>query len=82
MSIYETELQNLKPWDEVQFTQHPIPATKGFNFIITAGHGYLVIPKENPYYNKLNASKYSFKGENALYLEEDSEAPAFLKTIN
>lgn len=75
---YEQELQRLKSWDEVQYTTR----VKGYDFITTAGHGYLVVPKGNAYY--WLASKivsYGFKGRQAIYLEEDCEASEFLNKV-
>lgn len=75
-SIYEKELQKLKPEDEVQVTT--IDEVSGLNFIHTAGHGYLVVPKDHK--NALAARKIcnsSFWGKLAYYLEEDDEASEF-----
>lgn len=79
-TIYEKELQQLKDWDEVQNT---VPCN-GFDFIVTAGHGYLVVPNTHQSYNIAKtvweASGYGFVGTYAIYLEEDCEADTFLKT--
>lgn len=78
MNKYEKELQNLKSYDEVQFSEE----LKGFQFITTAGHGYLVVPKENEHYPKAEKiCKYGFKGQYAVYLEEDCEALEFINFI-
>lgn len=78
MTTYEQELQDLKSWDEVQFTEQ----VKGYNFITTAGHGYLVVPKNDPKYRiASNICKYGFKGRKAVYLEEDCEASEFLQKV-
>jgi hypothetical protein len=78
-TIYEVELQMLKDWDEVQFTTN----YKGFDFIETAGHGYLVVPKNHPKYKTAcKISEYGFKGSKAVYLEEDNEAKQFLQKIS
>lgn len=75
---YEAELQRLKSWDEVQFTS----SLYGFDFIETAGHGYLVVPRDNPmFYLAKDICKYGFSGQHAVYLEEDCEAGQFLKSI-
>lgn len=76
---YTEELQRLKSWDEVQF----MTTDREYNFIETCGHGYLVIPVEDKNYKKaLSLCQYGFKGDIACYLEEDCEAPAFMKLIN
>lgn len=83
MNYYEQELQELKPWDKVQGTE--IDERTGFNFIYTAGHGYLVIPVSAgaPAYEKaLELCSYGFKGTFAIYLEEDCEAPEFAKWLD
>ena len=76
---YEKELQALKPWDEVQSTRMlyaGIPA--GYSFIETAGHGYLVVPKENKGFKTAEKiCEYGFKGKHAVYLEEDCEISTF-----
>lgn len=79
MTLYEQELSELKPFDQVQCT-HKV---NGWDFIITAGHGYLVVPHDNEEYSKLAMAinSYGFVGNSAVYLEEDCEAPAFLKRI-
>ena len=79
MNAYQKELQQLKPWDEIQDMQ---PDKEGYNFIYTAGHGYLCIPKNDKNYNiAYKLVKFGFRGDLACYLEEDCEAPAFLKAI-
>jgi len=81
MTKYERELQDLKPHDEVQGTQ-VIDTTKGYAFITTAGHGYLVVPVEDK--NAYIASaicQFGFVGALAYYLEEDKEAGQFLQSI-
>lgn len=78
MTTYEQELQALKSYDEVQSTE----IVRGYDFITTAGHGYLVVPKSDP--NSRTASRicnYGFKGKLATYLEEDYEASEFLKKV-
>lgn len=78
MTNFEKELQALKTWDEIQSTVK----VKGFDFIITAGHGYLVVPKTSIYFNLAKKIvKCGFTGKLAIYLEEDSEAPEFLKRL-
>jgi len=76
---YMQELQKLKDWDEVQ----GIETTKsGYQFIYTAGHGYLVVPREDQHFREaFNICSYGFKGVHAVYLEEDCEYGAFLNAI-
>jgi hypothetical protein len=75
LTRYERELAKLKDWDEVQET---VPVND-MDFIITAGHGYLVVPKSHPRYKEARAiCTFGFKGTLAVYLEEDCEARAFL----
>jgi hypothetical protein len=82
-TIYEKELQKLKSHDEVQFTQKC--DFSGYPFITTAGHGYLAIPRNDKQFcvaRKIHReSGYGYKGDFAIYLEEDQEAPDFLKAI-
>jgi hypothetical protein len=78
---YEIELQTLKPWDEVQYTCK-FPHDAGYEFIHTAGHGYLVVPMQDTYALVAKSiCKYGFIGEHAYYLEEDSEAGEFIRHI-
>lgn len=77
MNKYEKELQELKPWDEVQGTE-----SASYDFITTAGHGYLVVPVGDDGYSEARRlCKYGFIGELAVYLEEDVEAPRFLSYL-
>ena len=81
MNAYQKELQRLKPDDEVQHYGN-YDRTKGYSFIGTAGHGYLVVPKSDK-----NASiaksicDYGYEGKLAYYLEEDCEVGEFLSAI-
>jgi hypothetical protein len=78
MTKFEIELQTLKPWDEVDSTIEK----NGYQFIMTVGHGYLVVPVDDKNARAAKSlCKYGFIGELAYYLEEDCEAPAFLKKI-
>lgn len=78
MTIYESELQKLKSWDQVQYTHE----FKGYDFITTAGHGYLVVPKSDPNYRTAKSLvNYGFSGSKAVYLEEDLEASQFLQKV-
>lgn len=59
---------------------------RGYTFINTAGHGYLCIGSdENGYSDALKIarnSNYSYILDGGLvYLEEDCDAPAFLKGV-
>jgi hypothetical protein len=81
MNKYQKELQQLKPHDEVQDVVN-WEKTKGYDFIITAGHGYLVVPKSDK--NARIAAQivdYGYEGKLAYYLEEDCEAGAFINQI-
>jgi hypothetical protein len=76
---YMKELQELKSWDTVESIE---PVGRGYNKIYTCGHGYLVVPK-NDTYAKIakKLCEYGFVGKLAYYLEEDCEAPAFMKAV-
>jgi len=81
MTGYEKDLQRqLKKSgsdDEVQFTERF--AKSGYDFIITAGHGFLVVPYDSPDIGLAKKIvKYGYEGAHAIYLEEDGEAPEFL----
>ena len=85
---YRRELQNLKPWDEVQNICADNPLTisgkisTSYQFIHTAGHGYLVVPRSDK--NAEVARKicrYGFIGKLAYYLEEDCEYNEFMKAV-
>ena len=79
MNKYMKELQELKSWDTVQFMNFP-DNKKGYPFITTAGHGYLVVRKDDMY--KEEARKHAtFIGKYAYYLEEDCDCWAFLDTV-
>ena len=81
MNVFQKELQKLKSWDEIK-TMEFNPRDKGLAFITTAGHGYLVIPKLDYNYELAKTfCDYGFIGTEAVYLEEDLEAGAFLNTI-
>ena len=80
MNKYQKEFSQLKSHDPIQFSE---TTKEGYEFITTAGHGYLVIPKEDS--NSSLASKmceYGFKGQHADYLEEDCETPNFINAIS
>jgi len=78
---HEKELQKLLGEDdEVQYTERF--AMSGYDFIITAGHGFLVVPIDSPDWTLAKEIvKYGYKGELGVYLEEDDEVPTFLKAI-
>lgn len=75
---YKREFQELKPWDEVQLINQ-YGALRGYNKLYTAGHGYLIVPKNDQHYNKARElCIYGFKGKKAVYLEEDCELSEFM----
>lgn len=79
MNQYTKEFQQLKPYDPVQFTS---TLKNGYEFITTAGHGYLVVPMND---DNIEVAKsfceYGYIGDRAVYLEEDCEAPRFEKFL-
>lgn len=78
-TIYENELQKLRPSDKVQFTSRRMI---GYDFITTMSHGYLVVPVADKNYDKaLKICKYGFIGSLACYLEEDCEYGEFATTL-
>jgi len=75
-TLFKQELQSLKPWDEVQCIEE---TDKGYDFITTAGHGYLVVPMNDKNIALAkDVCEYGFIGVLAVYLEEDLEAGEFL----
>lgn len=81
-TLYEQELQNLKPWDEVQTTEEIEKNGVKYDFIVTAGHGYLVVNRTSKHFRLAKSiAEFGFIGDYAVYLEEDSEASKFLKSI-
>ena len=79
MNKYQLELSRLKKHDEIQGSYK----INDYDFITTAGHGYLVIPVEDKNYDKaIKICDYGYKGNHAIYLEEDCEAREFLTAIN
>ena len=77
---YEEELQTLKPWDQVQYTK--IDKATGLPFIITCGHGYMVVPMDHKDYEiARNLCIYGYRGDKGIYLEEDREAEQFTNSI-
>jgi len=79
MSKFISELQLLKPNDAAQSTSEMKDYQgRQWDFITTAGHGYLVVPKTSMYYNlACKIVEYGFKGSFAVYLEEDCEIGEF-----
>lgn len=81
MNKYEQELQILKSHDEVQSYYQPEYA-KGYYKIDTAGHGYLVVPVGDKNFGLATRTyEYGYRGNLAVYLEEDCEMSAFLERI-
>ena len=79
MNSYQKELQDFRPYDEIQ-TYKPIG--RGYYFIGTAGHGYLVVPKSDPYASVAKKiCEYGYVGNLAYYLEEDCEYYQFMKEL-
>lgn len=65
---------------------YQLDRVKGYTFIDTAGHGYLVLGSDDNGYSDgiaiARASNYSYILDGGLvYLEEDVDAPKFLKQI-
>lgn len=55
---------------------------RGYPFIDTCGHGYLVVAKNDPNFSiAKKICSYGYKGKLAVYLEEDCEAPEFLRKL-
>ncbi len=82
-TIYEKELQSIKTWDEIQGSEAVHCKANSYQFITTAGHGYLVVPMDDKYIRTAkDIVAYGFVGEHAVYLEEDCEMPEFLKDVN
>ena len=81
---YALELARLRPQDEVQ---HVTPAGSeptvgGTYFITTASHGYLAVPASHPWSREARTiCSYGYQGRRATYLEEDCEAPAFIRRV-
>ena len=53
-----------------------------YKFLITQGHGYLIVPIQevrNAIKQGLKISPYSALKNNNAYLEEDCDAPAFME---
>lgn len=52
------------------------------NFIADDGHGWLEVSLKDYPFAKKCATGYGYRKGNTIYLEEDAEAPAFLKVMN
>jgi hypothetical protein len=70
--------------------QDPMQATRmveadngrSYLFIETAGHGYLVVPKDDLNFGlALGIVNYGYYTHKAIFLEEDNEAPKFLESL-
>ena len=78
MDEYQDELQALRPDDEIQGYEY----IKGYEFITTAGHGYLVVPRGDKLFGEaLKIVNYGYRGQLAIYLEEDVEAGQLLSLV-
>ena len=80
MTKHEKELSYIRPADEMQ-GQERIAGTN-YDFITTAGHGYLVVPNDDINYGiAKKIVSYGYTGKLAIYLEEDCETGEFLEKI-
>ena len=84
MNKYKNELQGILSLrgigDRVQYSV--IDTLTGCEFIGTAGHGYLVVPKESAMAHIADKiCNCGFKGKLAFYLEEDCEYIEFAEAI-
>jgi len=50
-----------------------------FNFISTPSHGYLMIPEVSYRASGYKASRFSYRANGYVYLEEDCDATGFMK---
>lgn len=74
------ELKSLKPHDGINGVSE---LTNGYRFIDTYGHGYLFVPMDDARIREAETlCHYGYRGRLGIYLEEDSEAPAFLALLN
>lgn len=79
MNKYQQELKAFRPFDEIQTYE---PVGRGYYFIGTAGHRYLVVPKSDVFASVARSIvSYGYTGELAYYLEEDSEYNKFITSI-
>lgn len=73
------ELSMLKPTDGINGIE---TLSNGYQFINTYGHGYLFVPKTDKLAKEAaTIAIYGYRGELGYYLEEDSEASAFLALL-
>lgn len=80
MTIYEKELQEQRPEDEIQGIAKD--ERTGYDFLTTAGHGYLIVPTGDKNYSIAEKIvECGYKCERAIYLEEDSEYGEFMRAI-
>ena len=81
MNKYQKELATFRFGDEIQDYSFD-PKDEGYAFIPTAGHGYLVVPVEDRYYEDARKiASFGYQGDHAVYLEEDCEAGEFLEKV-
>lgn len=74
------ELKSLKPHDGINGVK---TLSNGYQFIDTYGHGYLFVPRNDKHYQEAESlCQYGYRGALGVYLEEDSEAPAFVAMLN
>jgi hypothetical protein len=80
MNKYMQEFNRLKPYDKCQYSAVIEP---GYEFITTAGHGYLVVPMDDKNIDKAIKADtgYGFIGKLARYLEEDCEVSNFINLL-
>lgn len=79
MNKYQKELADMRPYDEVYSYE---PVGRGYNFIDTAGHGYLVVPKTDIFADiAKKICAYGYIGQLAYYLEEDCEYSEFMRQV-
>lgn len=81
MNKYQVELESFRDGDIIQGYDLETQ-DKGYHFIPTAAHGYLVVPREDKNAGLAkNICKYGYVGKHAFYLEEDCEVLEFLEKI-
>ena len=78
--------QVLADYKNEDINDYNIEVFKGYNFINTAGHGYLAIGSDENGYSKAykiaKNSNYSYILDGGIvYLEEDCDATEFLKSV-
>ena len=77
------EFESLKSYDKVQYIDFIEAGDHKFEFLSTGSHGYLIVPRDDKFIDiaKNISTKYGYIGKLAIYLEEDCEAPAFIKQV-